>query len=94
MITLAKWIVNPQANGIIIGIQGAPGCGKTTLVKDGICKALGLPFAFIPLGGVNSSSFLDGFSFTCEGSTYGKIVDVLIKSRYVQCMRSAKLYVR
>lgn len=81
LITLAKWIVNPGATGIVIGIQGPPGVGKTTLVKDGICKALDLPFAFVPLGGANDSTYLDGFSYTYEGSAPGKIVDVLTKAR-------------
>ena len=81
LVTLAKWVVNRDAKGIVLGIQGPPGVGKTTLVKDGICKALGLPFAFVPLGGANDSSYLDGFSYTYEGSAHGKVVDVLIKAK-------------
>jgi len=77
---LAKWIVNPDAPGIVLGIHGPPGVGKTTLVKEGVAKALGLPSAFIPLGGANDSSFLDGHSYTYEGSTWGKIADVLMQA--------------
>lgn len=54
---------------------------NTTLIKDGICQVLGLPFAFIPLGGASDGSYLDGHSYTYEGSTWGKIVDVLMRCK-------------
>ena len=76
---LAQWISNPSANGNVIGIYGKPGVGKTTFVKDGICRALQLPFAFIPLGGISDGSYLEGHSYTYEGSMWGKVVDVLMK---------------
>jgi ATP-dependent Lon protease len=44
-------------------------------------KALGLPFAFLSLGGATDSSFLDGHGYTYEGSTPGKIVDMLKKTK-------------
>jgi len=78
---LAQWIVNPDSKGMVIGIHGPMGCGKTTLIKDSICEVLKLPFAFIPLGGTSDSSYLEGHSYTYEGATWGKIVDVLMKSR-------------
>lgn len=78
---LAQFIVNPNANGYIIGIQGSMGVGKTKLIKDGIAKVLGFPFSFIPLGGVSDSSYLKGHLYTYEGSTYGKIVDEIIKAK-------------
>jgi len=77
---LAQWISNPLSKGLVIGIQGAMGTGKTTLIKDAICKVLNLPFAFIPLGGASDGSFLVGHSYTYEGSSWGKIVDVLMKT--------------
>jgi len=80
---LAQWMTNPQSRGHCIGIQGPMGVGKSSLVKDGISKALNIPFAFIALGGASDGSFLDGFSVTYEGSTYGKISEVLMKA---QCM--------
>ena len=80
---LAQWISNPESRGLVIGIQGSMGTGKTTLVKDAICKVLGLPFVFIPLGGISDGSFLTGHSYTYEGSTWGHIVDNLMKC---QCM--------
>ena len=78
---LAQWISNPNSKGMAIGIQGGPGQGKTDLVKECICKILGLPFAFIPLGGAGDGSYLDGHSYTYEGATWGKVVDVLMKSK-------------
>lgn len=78
---LAQWIVNPESKGMVIGIHGPMGCGKTTLIKDSICKLLDLPFAFIPLGGASDSAYLEGHSYTYEGATWGKIVDTLMKSK-------------
>ena len=80
---IAQWISNPNSKGNVIGIHGKPGVGKTTLIKDGLAKALDLPFAFVPLGGAHDASFLDGHGFTYEGSTWGKIADLLIRSRYM-----------
>lgn len=78
---LGQWIANPTAKGMVIGIHGPHGCGKTTLVKDGVCDVLGLPFAFIPLGGASDGCYLDGHSYTYEGATWGKIVDILMKTQ-------------
>ena len=78
---LAQFIVNPNAKGYIIGIQGSMGVGKTKLIKDGIAKVLGFPFSFIPLGGISDASYLKGHLYTYEGSTYGKIIDEIIKAK-------------
>jgi ATP-dependent Lon protease len=78
---VSSWIANPKAHGNVLSIHGPPGVGKTSLIKDGVAKALGRPFHFISLGGATDASFLDGHSYTYEGSTWGKIVDVLIQSK-------------
>jgi ATP-dependent Lon protease len=78
---VGQWIANPSAMGTAIAIQGPPGTGKTTLVKEGISKILGREFAFLALGGAGDSSFLEGHSYTYEGSTWGKIVQILIDSK-------------
>lgn len=78
---LAQWISNPSAHGHCIGIHGPPGVGKTSLIKEGLSKALGIPFGFITLGGASDGSFLEGHSYTYEGSTYGKISEVLMKTQ-------------
>jgi ATP-dependent Lon protease len=78
---VSQWIANPTSHGNVLSIHGPMGVGKTTLIKDGVAKALGRPFHFITLGGATDASFLDGHSYTYEGSTWGKIVDVLIQSK-------------
>ena len=80
---LGQWIANPKSIGNAIAIKGPMGTGKTTLVKEGVSQILNRPFAFIPLGGATDSSFLEGHSYTYEGSIWGKIVDVLISSKYM-----------
>jgi ATP-dependent Lon protease len=78
---MGQLITNPNAIGTAIAIQGPPGTGKTSLVKEGISKILNRPFSFIALGGATDSSFLEGHSYTYEGSTWGKIVQILIDSK-------------
>ena len=75
---VGQWISNPNAMGTAIAIKGPPGTGKTTLVKDGISKILGREFVFIPLGGASDASYLEGHSYTYEGSVWGKIVQSLM----------------
>jgi ATP-dependent Lon protease len=78
---LGQLITNPKAIGTAIAIHGPPGTGKTSLVKEGISKILNRPFSFIALGGATDSSFLEGHSYTYEGSLWGKIVQILIDSK-------------
>ena len=78
---LGQLITNPSSIGTAIAIHGPPGTGKTSLVKEGISKILNRPFAFIALGGATDSSFLEGHSYTYEGSMWGKIVQILIDSK-------------
>lgn len=85
---LAKW-ANAGQSGCVIGIQGPPGNGKTTIVRNGLSKCLAdennceRPLGFIPLGGSAGASTLVGHGFTYVGSTYGRIVDILHDA---QCM--------
>ena len=78
MMTVAKWASNPSSKGLVVGLRGPMGVGKTTLVKDGLGKALGIPSSFIALGSANDSSFLDGHGYTYEGSVCGQIADSLM----------------
>lgn len=78
---VGQWLTNPKAIGTAIAIKGPMGTGKTTLVKEGISKILGREFSFIALGGATDSSFLEGHSYTYEGSSWGQIVEILIKSK-------------
>ena len=81
MAILAKEIANPNSMGHVFAIKGPMGNGKTTLVKEGICKALNRPFAFIALGGSTDSSYFLGHEFTYEGSKAGKIVEILTETK-------------
>ena len=78
---IAQTISNPKEGGNIFALEGPPGVGKTALINDGISKALNRPYSFISLGGATDSSYLEGFEYTYEGSTYGKIVDILIQTK-------------
>jgi len=80
---VAKWITNPRSKGNIIGLCGPPGIGKTTLIKQGLAKAINIPFSFMALGGCHSSATLEGHDYTYEGSKNGKLIDILIEQ---QCM--------
>jgi ATP-dependent Lon protease len=78
---LGQLVTNPKSIGTAIAIHGPAGTGKTSIVKEGISKILNRPFAFIALGGATDSSFLEGHGYTYEGSTWGKIVQILIDSK-------------
>ncbi len=74
---IAGWISNPEPPGQVLALQGPPGNGKTTIVKEGLSKVLGRPFVLIALGGAKDSAFLQGHEYTFEGSKPGKIVEVI-----------------
>jgi hypothetical protein len=78
---IAQLITNPEGTGNCLVIEGPPGTGKTSLIQNGISKILNRPFHFISLGGATDSSILDGHSYTYEGSMWGQIVDILIRSK-------------
>jgi len=78
---IGQLISNPNSVGSAIAIKGPPGTGKTSLIREGISKILKRPFAFLALGGATDSSFLEGHSYTYEGSTWGKVVDILLTSK-------------
>ena len=85
---IGQWI-NGSSEGYILGFEGPPGTGKTTLAKKGIARCLRdedgaeRPFTFIALGGSTNGSTLEGHNYTYVGSTWGRIVDSLIEA---QCM--------
>ena len=53
-------IANPDSRGLCLLLAGPPGIGKTSLIKNGIAKALGWPFQFISLGGDSDASTYTG----------------------------------
>ena len=78
---LAQWISNPQSMGQIIACQGPAGVGKTSLIKNGVSNVLNKPFCFYALGGANDISILEGHSYTYEGATYGRLLEMLMESK-------------
>jgi ATP-dependent Lon protease len=78
---IGQLISNPIGAGTVIAIEGPMGTGKTTLVKEGISVILQRPFSFIALGGATDSSTLEGHMITYEGSVWGQIADILMRSK-------------
>jgi ATP-dependent Lon protease len=78
----------------VLGFEGNPGIGKTTLAK-GLSECLkdengnGRPFALIALGGDSNASTLVGHSYTYVGSNYGSIVQILMDKK---CMNPIILF--
>jgi ATP-dependent Lon protease len=83
---IGQWI-NGEQNGYCFGFEGPPGVGKTSLAKKGLSQCLedeeGVcrPFAFIPIGGSSNGSTLSGHNYTYVGSTWGRVVDILMDAK-------------
>ena len=80
---VGKWIINNDNKGHCLCILGDPGVGKTSIIKNGLSKALDLPFVNVSLAGMNDIGYLNGFSYTYEGAMQGRLTTGLIDS---QCM--------
>ena len=65
---------------IKVTVVGDSGVGKTSIIKN-ISHILQRPLEIINLSGSQDVSYLEGHSFTYEGSKYGKIVETLIKHK-------------
>ena len=78
---IASKIANPDARGLSLLLAGPPGIGKTSLIKNGIAKALGWPFQFISLGGDSDASTYVGHQVVYEGSHCGKIVNSIVAAK-------------
>ena len=74
-------IANAQSRGLSLLLVGPPGIGKTSLIKNGIAKALNWPFQFISLGGDSDATTYTGHQMVYESSHCGKIVNSLIASK-------------
>jgi ATP-dependent Lon protease len=83
---VGQWI-NGESSGYCFGFEGLPGIGKTSLAQKGLAKCLrdkhnnSRPFSLIALGGSSNGSMLEGHNYTYVGSSWGKIVDILIEHK-------------
>tara|TARA_B100000900_G_scaffold416238_1_gene450440 strand:- start:8646 stop:11942 length:3297 start_codon:yes stop_codon:yes gene_type:complete len=83
---IGQWITGKQS-GYCFGFEGPPGVGKTSLARKGLAKCLKdangdtRPFSFIALGGSSNGSTLSGHNYTYVGSTWGRIVDILMENK-------------
>ena len=83
---IGQWL-NGEQSGYCFGFEGPPGVGKTSLARKGLAKCLKSandsyrPFSFIALGGSSNGSTLSGHNYTYVGSTWGRIVDILIEKK-------------
>jgi ATP-dependent Lon protease len=83
---IGQWINGDTNTGHILGFEGNPGIGKTSLAK-GLASCLkdengaSRPFSVIMMGGDSNGSHLVGHSYTYVGSTWGQIVQILIDNK-------------
>lgn len=83
---IAQWI-NGEMKGTVLGLHGCPGIGKTELCKNGIANCLKdengdpRPMGFLAVGGASDGAILEGHSYTYLGSTWGRIVDILMDTK-------------
>jgi ATP-dependent Lon protease len=83
---IGQWI-SGENSGYCFGFEGPPGVGKTSIAKNGIANCLkdsegnSRPFSFIAIGGSSNGSTFEGHNYTYVGSTWGKIVDILMESK-------------
>lgn len=64
-----------------LGLEGAPGTGKTHFVRNAVPAALGRPIVSICLGGATDVTYLLGNIYTYEGSREGRIAAALMQSK-------------
>ena len=77
---VAERICAPDAKPMPIGIQGPPGNGKTTIVRQGLATALNLPFHTVALGGMSDASHLLGFDRTYSNARHGRLAEIAMRS--------------
>jgi ATP-dependent Lon protease len=85
---IAQWINSKSGDntGHVLGFEGNPGIGKTTLAK-GLADCLkdengeSRPLALLAVGGDSNASTLVGHGYTYVGSTWGQLAQILIDKK-------------
>ena len=67
-----QWISNSDGEGQVMAIQGPPGVGKTSIIRDGLAKVLTDIKCGVALGGATNSCF-KMVLIIIEGSTLIKL---------------------
>ena len=78
---IANWATNKSNKGYCIAINGPAGTGKTSLIREGLAKALNRPFCSFSLAGISDENYLSGFPFTYEGASCGRFAKMLIDTK-------------
>ena len=73
---LNSHLTSPNAPGCVLGIESAPGMGKTSLAIA-MAKAIGCGWYKIPMGSLTESSQLSGSQPVFTGSTPGMVLEAV-----------------
>ncbi len=77
---ICQRINNPEiGTSKYLCLCGPAGVGKTSIVHA-ISEALTIPYSYLSLANIDTSSTLIGHDYTYEGSTHGCIADAMIKN--------------
>lgn len=78
---LFQWIRYPWVPQRPLGLQGCPGNGKSSLIREGLAVIMNRPYSFVALGGSMDSSYLLGHQYTYEGSICGRVAEALTAAK-------------
>lgn len=76
---LALWLRNPNGPGLVLGMQGPPGNGKTSLVSRGLAETMKRKVRIIDMGGIGDASKLRGDRSVYLNSAPGKVAEYLME---------------
>lgn len=79
LVMLSQWR-RGGSTPFALALEGPPGIGKTTFVKNALATVLQRPMSVICLGGACDVSMLLGHGFTYEGARHGRLVQSLIET--------------
>lgn len=80
LVFLNTKLTNPHVQGSNLALLGPPGVGKTKIARL-MAKALNLPFAQVPCGGLESIDRIRGHSYTYIGSQPGEITSAVLSMK-------------